>query len=109
MGAVEETRKLIQNFLAPELREIKTRLDALEQVTAARFSAADEKNQARFDAAEEKNEARFASLDARLKALEQTGAARHEAVMSALTHLTNYSVLSERLAKLEAQKESRAS
>ncbi len=30
MGAVEETRKLIQDFLPPELRTITARLDALE-------------------------------------------------------------------------------
>ncbi len=31
MGAIEDTRKVLQDFLAPELREIKARLDALEK------------------------------------------------------------------------------
>jgi tetrahydromethanopterin S-methyltransferase subunit G len=31
MGAVEDTRKIPQDFLAPELREIKVRLDVLEK------------------------------------------------------------------------------
>jgi hypothetical protein len=80
MGAVEETRKLMQDFLAPEPREIKARIEALGETTSAR-----------------------------LEALEQTSAVRREAVMGALTHLANYSVLSERLGRLEAQKESKAS
>jgi hypothetical protein len=31
MGAVDETRKLIQDFLAPELRTLTARVDALEK------------------------------------------------------------------------------
>jgi SMC interacting uncharacterized protein involved in chromosome segregation len=31
MGAVEETRQLLQDFLAPEIRSIKVRLDTLEK------------------------------------------------------------------------------
>ena len=39
MGAIDETRKVLQDFLAPEIREIKSRLDALER----RFDATDRK------------------------------------------------------------------
>ena len=35
MSVIEDTRKLIQDFLAPELRSISARLDALEQRVAA--------------------------------------------------------------------------
>ncbi len=31
MGAIEDTRKVLQDFLAPELRSITARLDALEK------------------------------------------------------------------------------
>jgi tetrahydromethanopterin S-methyltransferase subunit G len=31
MGAIDDGRKVLQDFLAPELREIKARLDALEK------------------------------------------------------------------------------
>jgi len=31
MGAIEDTRKVLQDFLAPELREIRARLDVLEK------------------------------------------------------------------------------
>jgi tetrahydromethanopterin S-methyltransferase subunit G len=31
MGAIEDTRKVLQDFLAPEIRSITSRLDALEK------------------------------------------------------------------------------
>ena len=31
MGAIDDTRKVLQDFLAPELREIRARLEALEK------------------------------------------------------------------------------
>jgi hypothetical protein len=31
MGAIEDTRKVLQDFLAPELRAISVRLDAFEK------------------------------------------------------------------------------
>ncbi len=37
MGAVEDTRKLAQDFLAPELREVKARIEAFEETTKARL------------------------------------------------------------------------
>lgn len=39
MGAVDETRKLVHDFLAPKLREIKVRIEALEETTKSRFEA----------------------------------------------------------------------
>ena len=44
MGVMEDTRQLIQDFLAPELREIRgkleaidTRLDAMDEVSRVRY------------------------------------------------------------------------
>lgn len=37
MGVIEDTRQLIQDFLAPELREIRTRLDAMEEINRVRY------------------------------------------------------------------------
>jgi predicted nucleotidyltransferase len=31
MGAIEDTRKILQDFMAPELRGIQVRLDAIDQ------------------------------------------------------------------------------
>ena len=37
MGVVEETRQVVQDFLAPELREIRTRLDAMDEINRVRY------------------------------------------------------------------------
>jgi hypothetical protein len=39
MGALEDTRKVLQDFIAPELREIQERLDGIDK----RFDALDRK------------------------------------------------------------------
>ena len=41
MGAIEDTRKLHQGFLAPELGELSARVDALESRMDARFDSAE--------------------------------------------------------------------
>jgi hypothetical protein len=43
MSAVEEVRKAIQDFLAPEPRIISARLDAIEKVMDVRFEGMDVK------------------------------------------------------------------
>lgn len=39
MGTIEETRKLVHDFLAPELRGIKARMEGLEGTAKTRFYA----------------------------------------------------------------------
>jgi hypothetical protein len=39
MSVIEDTRKLLQDFLAPEMRELSALVDALEARTDARFDA----------------------------------------------------------------------
>ena len=41
MSVIEDTRKLLQDFPAPELRELTARIDALEARMDARFEAAE--------------------------------------------------------------------
>ena len=54
MSAVEDVRKAIQDFLAPELRTISARLDAIGKVMEVRFESMDVK---------------FASVDVKLDSL----------------------------------------
>ena len=65
MGAVEDTRKIVQDFLAPELRTVSTRIEALqeEQVRIRAEIAATEK---RLSAAIEQTHAEIVSSEARL-------------------------------------------
>jgi hypothetical protein len=41
MSAIDDTRKLLQDFLAPELRELSGRVEALEKQMDARFESAE--------------------------------------------------------------------
>ena len=45
MSAIDDARKVMQDFLAPELRAISTRLDALEK----RFEDSDRRAERRHD------------------------------------------------------------
>jgi predicted metalloprotease len=74
MGAIEDTRKVLQDFLAPEMREIKARLDALEK--------------------------RFDVVDRKFDDMERRAEKRHDAVMQALTDYTDVRI---RLARLESK------
>jgi hypothetical protein len=39
MGVVEDVRQVLQDFLAPEMREIRTRLDAMDEISRVRHEA----------------------------------------------------------------------
>jgi hypothetical protein len=64
MGVVEETRQLVQDFLAPELREIRGVLSGIDK----RLESQDK----RLDAMEEVNRARFESIIQRLENVQQS-------------------------------------
>ena len=91
MGAVEDTRKILQDFLAPELREIKVRLEVLEK----HVDGIDHK----IDRLEEKID----NLDEKVDFFDRRSEQRHEAVMMALGRLVDYAEVRERLARLEGQ------
>jgi uncharacterized coiled-coil DUF342 family protein len=76
MGAIEDTRKVLQDFLAPEMREIRARLDALEK--------------------------RFDGLDHKLDDVDRRAEKRHDTVMQALNDYTDVRI---RLARLESRQE----
>jgi hypothetical protein len=39
MGVVEDVRQVLQDFLAPEMREIRTRLDAMDEISRVRYES----------------------------------------------------------------------
>jgi hypothetical protein len=39
MGVVEDVRQVLQDFLAPEMREIRTRLDAMDEINRIRYES----------------------------------------------------------------------
>jgi hypothetical protein len=81
MSVIDDFRKVLQDFLAPELRAVNARLDAIEKVSEARHSEV---------------LARFAS--------EKTAAdARHNELLARLDGLQRFFELDKRVEKLEGR------
>jgi hypothetical protein len=74
MGAIDDTRKVLQDFLAPEMREIKARLEALEK-----------------------------RMDERFDSVEKQAQQRHDALLMSLNSLANDNEVRERPARLESK------
>jgi len=87
MSVIEDTRKLLQDFLAPELRELTARVDALE-----------ERMNARFDSIEKEVDMRFKGVDARFDSAERLASERHTQTMQAIGRLADVYELRERVA-----------
>jgi hypothetical protein len=79
MGAIEDSRKVLQDFLAPELRAIAVRLDALEK--------------------------RYDSLDGKISDAERRSERRHDEVLSAIARMGEVTTLRERVARLESREQ----
>jgi len=92
MSVIEDTRKLLQDFLAPELRELTARVDALEN----RMSD-------RFDTLERRMDARFVALDDHTDAADRLASERHNQTMQAITRLADVYELRERITRIEAR------
>ena len=66
-NVLETIQKLVQDVIAPDVRELKARVDGLEHRMGDRFKALEQRIDDRFASVNE----RFASVDLKLKALEQ--------------------------------------
>jgi hypothetical protein len=77
MSVVEDGRKLAQDFLAPELRAVAVRLDALEK--------------------------RYDSLDHKIDEVDRRAEKRHDQIIAAIASLADYTSIRERVARLEAR------
>jgi hypothetical protein len=102
MSVVEDVRQAFQDFLAPELRAMVARLDALEKVMDARFAAQDVK----IEAFQRSTDTKFAALDAKIEGLQKSTEIKFGALDSKIQQLTDSLNLDRRLAKLEAQQTS---
>jgi hypothetical protein len=84
MSVIEDTRKVMQDFLAPELRAISVRLDALEK----QLIGVDK---------------HFEDSDQRAENSERRSEKRHDELLSAIARMSDISDLRERMARLEAK------
>jgi hypothetical protein len=74
MSVLDDFRKLAQDFLAPELRAINTRLDGMEKLNEVRFEAIRSQIQTSHDAV-----MRELATDKRISRLEDRMAAQQPA------------------------------
>ena len=94
MSVIEDSRKLVQDFLAPELRSIASRLTALED----RYNSLDRKVDQVDDWAEKRHEAALGFL----RDSEDRSSKRHAEVMDAIARTNEVNFLRERIVRLEA-------
>ena len=85
MGVVEETRQVLQDFLAPELREIRGALSAIDK----RLESMDK---------------RLDSQDKRLDTIEDANRARHEGIIQRLEQIQQSFAFDKRITNLEDDK-----
>ena len=81
MSVIEDSCKVLQDFLAPELRAIAVRLDAPEK---------------RFDLHESRVDRQFGEVERRAER-------RHDEVMAAIRQVIDLNSIQQRLAKLESR------
>ncbi len=81
MSAIEDVRSVLDDFLAPELRAV----------------------QARFDAIEEKMDTRFDAVKSRFSAMEDIATARHNEILAKIDGLKSSLELDKRVGRLESR------
>jgi len=87
MGTVEDLRKVLQDFLAPELRAVTARFDAIDQ---------------RLDALTRVMDALFEAVDTRLASLEKNGDIKFASLEKEIVRVRELLNVDRSLAKLES-------
>lgn len=95
MSVIEDVRQALQDFLAPELRAITARIDALEKVMIARFDLVDQK----FASVDQK----FASVDVKFDSKFDSVDVKFDSIHKEIQALGKSLDIERRLAALEAR------
>ena|SRR5271166_46739 len=100
MSVVEDVRSALQDFVAPELRELRARVDALEEQqkqfrtdVEKRFDKVDKSFDtvgARFEKLEDNVNNRFDTVAARFEKLEDKLADRHEQLVTEIRRTADF-------------------
>ncbi len=88
---LQTLQQLVQDVIAPDVRELKVRLNSLEKLLEVRFEGVDR----RLDSADKKSDVQFKAL---ISAISESKA------QAELTNMRVIAALSERVAVLEAQR-----
>jgi conjugal transfer/entry exclusion protein len=92
MGLIEEGRQLVQDFVAPEIRALEVRIDAIEK----KVDELEAKMEKRFDAVDSRFDRVQAAIDARLDR-------NHNQVMDTLHRMEMQNQILERIARIESK------
>ena len=95
MGAIEDTRKVLQDFLAPELRALSARLAALEKRFDSRFEQVDK----RFEQVDK----RLDRIEVKIEDFERRADRRHDEVMGAIRQMIDLNSIQQRFTRLESK------
>jgi tetrahydromethanopterin S-methyltransferase subunit G len=105
MSAIEDMRKVLQDFLAPELRSVHARLDAMDEklqaqsrVTEARFQEVF----ARIDGSNERIDNVKTSLEARIENVKSSLEVRLDVTNDRIDSLKTSLDLDKRVGRLES-------
>ena len=106
---LQTLQQLVQDVIAPDVRELKVRVSSLEKQMDVRFDGVD----VRFNAVDMRFNALEQKMDSRFAVLEQKSDVQFKAIMAAigkskaqpeLTTMRLIAPLAERIAVLEAQR-----
>lgn len=108
MGNIEDVRKVVQDFVAPDLKALGVRLEALEKEMKERFVHADKLELERFAHAEKMNQERLAHVTDRFASVEKLIAAGQQTMMNTIAAnqatIMNTLEMEKRLARLESER-----
>ena len=117
MGSIEDSRKAVQDFLAPDLKAFAARLEALEKEMHAEFAHAEETNRERLKSLENKMAEGFAHAEKmsleRFASVEKLAAVRQETLLSIMAanhaNIMNTLEMEKRLTRLESERKAEPS
>ncbi len=104
MGAIDDVRNVMQDFLAPELRELKARIDAVErQVGELKGSMQGQFQtvQKQLEQVERRAKQRHHSLEEQFQHAEHRAEKRHEDMIFLVRQGLEFRTLAERVAAIE--------
>ena len=118
MSVIEDTRKVLQDFLAPEMRELKVRLDALDRRMDVSEKHADERHAEITKRVDGRHAEMTKRIEDRHADITKRADERHVETMEAIRAIDvrmdrrvdtilDFSSMKERLAALEAERQTK--
>jgi flagellar capping protein FliD len=107
-NVVQTLQKLVQDVIAPDVRETKVRLESLAKETDTRFDAVS----SRFDAMQKQIDTRFSAVEKQIQSLSKENEAQYHGILAAISEskaqadlagMSAIATLRERVAVLESK------